>query len=81
MSGFGVFVAICMLALVADGTAQAIPAADPVPCRFTLERGLSAAEGGEETWVLTCHRGPIAPAARTVSLRRVATPGPALVAD
>jgi hypothetical protein len=80
MSGSGLFLAICLLALLADGPARPVPAVETAPCRFTLERGMPAAEADGETWVLTCHRGPAqtASATRTVSLR---VPGPALLAD
>jgi len=83
MSGFGPFLAICLLALLADGPARSVPAVESEPCRFTLERGMPGAAAGDETWVLTCHRGPapIVSATHTVSLRRVTPPGPALLAD
>ncbi|MGB8842120.1 MAG: hypothetical protein WCC64_13750 [Aliidongia sp.] len=82
MSGSGLFLGICLLALLADGPARPLPAEGPEPCRFTLERGMPAAEAGDETWVLTCHRGQTqtVSATHTVSLR-VPTPAPALVAD
>jgi len=80
MSGSGLFLGICLLALLADGPARSVPAVAPEPCRFTLERGMPAAEAGDETWVLTCHRGQIqtVSASHTVSLRVTV---PALLAD
>jgi uncharacterized Zn-binding protein involved in type VI secretion len=82
MSGSGLFLGICLLAVLADGPAHPVPAVETEPCRFTLERGMPAAEAGDETWVLTCHRGQIqtVSASHTVSLR-VTVPGPALLAD
>jgi hypothetical protein len=82
MSGSGLFLGVFLLALLADGPARSVSAVETVPCRFTLERGKPAAEAGDETWVLTCHRGQTqtVSATHTVSLR-VPAPGPALLAD